>query len=301
MAERRMISIGLVDDDRFLDMSQGAQLLYFHLSLRADDDGFVTPKKVMRLVGSSQKDLDALIHEGFLLSFDSGVVVIAHWRVNNTIRKDRYTPTVYQKELSELTVNNGVYERCTWQPVVTEDSGTEEEHGNQMATNGKPDDNQPETDGSRCDNHNGNQTTTSMATSGKPDDNQWLPQVRLGKGKKELSLSKESSSKKESSHTVPDGCQEFIRPSLNEVIAYFQGNLLSGDPEGFYDHYEAVGWMIGSTPVVDWKAAARKWAVNERKFGYGRSSPKGEAASLQTRPRDYDGSYDGHQMKEVSI
>ena len=103
MAERRMFAKSVIDSDEFLDMPQEAQLLYFHLSMRADDDGFITPKKVMRLIGAREDALKILIAKSFIRPFDSGVIVIKHWAINNLIRKDRYTPTIYQTEKQSLS------------------------------------------------------------------------------------------------------------------------------------------------------------------------------------------------------
>ena len=106
MAERRMFSKTIVDSDAFLDLSLGAQALYFHLSMRADDDGFVNnPKKIQRMTGTTEEDLQDLVEKRFLLRFASGVVVIRHWKVHNYIRKDTYTPTMYQLEKSLLELD----------------------------------------------------------------------------------------------------------------------------------------------------------------------------------------------------
>lgn len=271
MAEKRMISISLVDDDRFLDMTQGAQLLYFHLSMRADDDGFFSPKKTLRTVNAKQSSLDELAENGYVIMFPSGAGCITHWYANNTIKSDRYKESQYpERNQVELRTIDGRKEYVLRNVSAT---GTNlEPQRNQTGTKMEPERNQ-------------------LGTNLEPQD-------RIGKGKKELSLSKESSSKKESSpHGTTAEPEMPEKPSLDEAKAYFRGNLLSGDPEVFYDHYEAVGWKIGNAPVQDWRAAARKWSVKEREFGYGRSSPKGE----ESKPRDYDGSYDGHRMKEVSI
>ena len=105
MAERRMFAKQIIDSDSFLDMPVTARLLYYDLSMRADDDGFInSPKKIMRMIGASQDDLSVLIAKRFIIPFDSGVVVIKHWRIHNYIQKDRYKPTNYQDELSQLTV-----------------------------------------------------------------------------------------------------------------------------------------------------------------------------------------------------
>lgn len=104
MAEKRMFAKSIVLSDAFLDMPMSARCLYFTLSMLADDDGFVgAPKSVMRQCGASQDDLTILLAKRYLLSFDSGVIVIKHWRINNYLRSDRYTATTYVEEKSTLT------------------------------------------------------------------------------------------------------------------------------------------------------------------------------------------------------
>lgn len=109
-----MFAKTIIDSDAFLDMPLSAQALYFHLSMRADDDGFVNnPKKIQRMVGASDDDCKLLILKRFILTFESGVIVIKHWKIHNYIQKDRYKETVYLKEKSELTIdeNNSYTER----------------------------------------------------------------------------------------------------------------------------------------------------------------------------------------------
>jgi hypothetical protein len=111
MAERRMFALKIIDSDAFLDMPDSAQNLYFHLAMRADDDGFISnPKKVMRMIRASEDNLKILLAKRFLLSFDTGIVVIKHWRLHNYIAKDRYTETIYKEEKEKLFVKaNGAY------------------------------------------------------------------------------------------------------------------------------------------------------------------------------------------------
>ena len=115
MAERRMFAKTIIDSDMFLDMPLSTQALYFHLSMRADDDGFINnPKKIQRMVGASDDDLKVLVMKRFILPFDSGVVVIKHWRIHNYIRNDRYKETVYQEEKAQLLLKeNGSYTEMT--------------------------------------------------------------------------------------------------------------------------------------------------------------------------------------------
>ena len=121
MATRRMLSLKIIDTDAFLEMPASSQLLYFHLTMRADDEGFVdSPKRIMRLIGVGDDDLKILIAKRFILTFESGIVVIKHWLIHNTIRMDRFNKTNYQDEKDLLIIKkNSAYT----------------ETGNQMATN----------------------------------------------------------------------------------------------------------------------------------------------------------------------
>ena len=106
-----MFAKTIIDSDAFLDMPMSARLLYYDLGMRADDDGFInSPKKIMRMIGASNDDVNILIARKFVIPFDSGVVVIKHWRINNYLRNDRYTETKYLEEKSNLEVDkNGSY------------------------------------------------------------------------------------------------------------------------------------------------------------------------------------------------
>ena len=114
MAERRMFAKTIIDSDSFTDMPLSTQALYFHLSMRADDDGFINnPKKIQRMVGASDDDLKVLVMKRFIIPFESGIVVIKHWKIHNYIQKDRYKPTVYVEEKAMLvSKDNGSYTEC---------------------------------------------------------------------------------------------------------------------------------------------------------------------------------------------
>ena len=111
MAERRMFAKSIVDSDAFIDMPMSARLLYYDLGMRADDDGFVnSPKKIMRMIGATNDDMNILLMRKFVIAFESGVVVIKHWRIHNYIQSDRYHPTKYAEEKAKLSVkDNGAY------------------------------------------------------------------------------------------------------------------------------------------------------------------------------------------------
>lgn len=107
MAEKRMFSKMIVDSDAFLEMPLSTQALYFHLSMRADDDGFLNnAKKIMRIIGANQNDYDLLVSKAFIIQFPDGICVIKHWRINNYLRRDRYTETQYTEEKAMLNIKD---------------------------------------------------------------------------------------------------------------------------------------------------------------------------------------------------
>jgi hypothetical protein len=133
MAQRRMFSPTIVGSDNFLDMSTATRELYFQLGMYADDDGFISPRKIMRMIGASDDDLRTLIIKNFVIPFESGVIVIRHWKENNQIRWDRYHATTFTSEKAKLFEDDrGVY--------------TLERTGNLLATVRQPDGNQMATE-----------------------------------------------------------------------------------------------------------------------------------------------------------
>lgn len=114
MAEKRMFSQKIIDSDAFIDMPLSTQAVYFHLSMRADDEGFINnPKKILRMIGASEDEIKLLIAKRFILDMESGVVVIKHWFVHNYIRKDRIKPTSHIEEKSRLVIkDNDSYTEC---------------------------------------------------------------------------------------------------------------------------------------------------------------------------------------------
>ena len=115
MAQKRMFSLSVVDTDQFLEMPLSSRLLYYELGMRADDDGFVSNwKKILAFTGLKEDDLKVLIAKQFIIPFESGVIVIRHWRLNNYLQKDRTKPTIYLDELKKLDVDdNNVYNLYT--------------------------------------------------------------------------------------------------------------------------------------------------------------------------------------------
>ena len=183
MAERRMFAKTIIDSDAFLDMSLSTQALYFHLSMRADDDGFVNnPKKIQRMIGSGDDELKMLIAKKFIIPFESGICVIKHWRMHNYIRNDRYKETVYTEEKSRLYVEeNKAYtledRKDTKRIPVVNQKETK------CLPNGIPNVNQ---ENNKNDDTKNVKTPSNIDIStgddvGIPNDNQLDTQVRLGK------------------------------------------------------------------------------------------------------------------------
>ena len=141
MAQKRMFSIKVVDTDKFLEMPSSSQALYFHLGMHGDDDGFVSsPKKIARAVGCNDDDIRLLAAKGFIIPFDSGVIVITDWRINNTLKNDRYQETIYTEEKETLCLDEAGRYMCIPsyiqngtkpepQPNITEPNSTKGNRG----------------------------------------------------------------------------------------------------------------------------------------------------------------------------
>ncbi|WP_407397747.1 hypothetical protein [Treponema sp.] len=223
MAEKRMFAQSVIDSDMFLEMPATSQCLYFHLAMRADDDGFINkPKSIMRMVGAKDDDINVLISKNFIKPFESGVVVVTHWKIHNNVRKDMYKPTVYQHEMQCLTVGkSGIYEYCSASDTIPIHDCTEP-------------------------------VTESIQNSNIDKDR--LDKDRLDKNRIENIEEKEEKKKKTASRFSP--------PSLDEVKAYCVERKNSVDAEHFIDYYSSNGWKVGKNSMKDWKAAVRNWEKN---------------------------------------
>ena len=142
MAERRMFTKKVTDDDNFINLSSSAQALYLHLSMSADDDGFCNQVTIsMFKAHASVQDLQALLELRYIYQFDNGVIVIKHWRMANALRKDRYTPTAFQEELAKLEIkDNGSY---TWLPVGCQMVATGKERKEEISIEKESIENEP--------------------------------------------------------------------------------------------------------------------------------------------------------------
>ena len=235
--------------------------------MNADDDGFVkNPKRIQKMLGANEDDSKLLIAKAFVLPFDSGVIVIKHWRMHNLLRKDRYKATEYTEEKALLYLKeNGAYtfDQTQGKPLLEANNiDTINDLGNQKATNGIP---------------NGNQ----MA-----------PQVSIGK----VSIGKDSIEKKKEykekngpetepcpvvggqTTSSPSTVKRFVKPSVKDIKAYCTEASINIDAQRFFDFYESKGWKVGSSPMKDWKAAVRYWARGTTTTGTTKTNDKNKSS-----------------------
>ena len=227
MAERRMMAKSIIETDMFLDMPTSCQCLYFHLLLRADDDGFISnPKSIVRTLSASADDLKLLIAKQYLIGFESGVVVIKDWKIHNYIRNDRYKASnVPERELLNIRKDKAY--------TLKEDDGVP------MIDYGIPTDNQMDTNG------------IPAVSIGKD---------RLGKdrlGKDRLDIEGEC----EKPHSPKR--KTFTKPTIDEIQDYCIERNNNVDAQHFYDYYASNGWKVGKNSMKDWKAAVRTWERSE--------------------------------------
>lgn len=245
MAERRMISKKIVcNDDRFIEMPLSAQALYFHLLIRADDEGFVgNPKSIIRTINASEDDFKILIAKRYVLAFDSGVIVIKHWKIHNYIQKDRFTETSYVEEKQTLGLDEkGSYVECIQNGYNLD---TQDRLGKYSI--GKEREYKEKESAEALENTQEKEKVTQK-------------EKELLKNKEKENNTKEREIKK-----------FFTKPSVEEVKQYCEERKNNVDYVKFYDFYESKGWMVGKNKMKDWKACVRTW---ERSRGSGSIIPR---------------------------
>lgn len=253
MADKRMFSSKIIDSDAFIEMSPMARLLYFNLSLHADDDGFTnSARREMKIVGAQDSDLNELVDKRFVIRFDSGVVAIKHWRINNTIRSDRYKATTYTDEKSLLTIEpNGAY------TIKSE-----------VNNNGIPSDNHKNIDGI-------------------PSDNQCVPQIRGGEDRIDKDrlgkdrLGEGCACVREESSEIQADCP--APPSQESPVLYFptkegEQPIYQSDIDNLTNYYNgaidvkaeilacAENSRAKPEGVSSWQTAVTKWISRTLRF-----------------------------------
>lgn len=247
MAEKRMFSKTIIDSDAFLDMPLSTQALYFHLSMRADDEGFVNnPKKIQRMIGSSDDDVRILIAKNFIIPFESGIVVIRHWRIHNYIRQDRLTETKCTAERAMLEVDgSGAY--------AFSDRIVEAEK----------------------------ELVSHLPVTCLPSDSHMSVTCQSNDGIDKNSIDKSRLDQNSVGKQPP---KRFTPPTREEVAAYCTERGNKVDPDRFVDFYTSKGWIVGKSPMKDWKAAVRGW---EREAKQKAEKPPNRFA-VKDNANDYD-------------
>ena len=259
MAERRMMAKSIIETDMFLDMPTSCQCLYFHLLLRADDDGFISnPKSIVRTLSASADDLKLLIAKQYLIGFESGVVVIKDWKIHNYIRNDRYkASSVPERELLNIRRDKAY--------TLKEDDGVP------MIDCGIPTDNQMDTNG------------IPTVSIGKDR----LGKDRLGKDRLDIEgeCDKPHSPKRKT----------FTKPTIDEIQDYCIERNNNVNAEHFFDYYESNGWKVGKNSMKDWKAAVRTWERSEYRKPNSKKNSKEDAINVVNNLMNKLGGVDNEQ------
>ena len=233
MAEKRMFAKTIIDSDAFIDMPLSTQALYFHLAMRADDDGFINnPKKIQRMIGASDDDAKVLIMKKFLIPFESGVVVIKHWKIHNYIQRDRYKETVYLQEKAQLAIKENKAYTLSEEPMYPE-----------------------------CI-----QDVSTMEAQIR------LDKIRLDKNSIDIYSVPETDTQPAPVEPEKPKSKRFVKPTVEEVEAYCTSRGNTVNAQRFIDHYESNGWKVGKNPMKDWKAAVRTWESREEVQSSGKHS-----------------------------
>jgi hypothetical protein len=251
-------------------MPSSAQALYFHLAMRADDDGFLgNPKRIRKDIGAAEDDLKLLIAKGYILPFESGVIVITHWRIHNYLRQDRYKPTIHTEEKEQLVLENNVYRQKGFNEVVVNNATLEFENN----------DGQP---------------------SGNQLDTKWIPSLGKERISKEMLNIEEKIRGKNKS-------KQFIPPTLLEIQAYIEEAGITGvNAKHFFDHYNdpAINWHDSKNKAIkNWKLTLRTWDRNNKYVFASGTKSKTDEKILKSKER-YQGDdecYVGPEIDEDSL
>lgn len=260
---KRMFNKAIVQSDAFLDMPLTSQALYFHLSMHADDYGFVSPKYVMRTIGANDDDLKILIAKRYVLTFESGVVVIKHWQINNTIRKDRSHPTTYKREFDTLIFNEfGAYterRKIISTIVDVENATTTNREEKEPATKWQPNGNQMATENRIEQNRIVSKTKVLLVNSNKsstrdPNTTELLKLLIKTLGYSEQTRLTDGRKAKLKARLRLFKPEELLEAAKNlSLDAYMQGDNDGGKKYGNIDY------LLRSDEVVDkWLEAGAK-------------------------------------------
>ena len=276
MARRRMFSLDIADTDKFLDLSISAQALYFHLGLRADDDGFIaSAKKIQRMLGCGEDDLMELEQAGYIIKFDSGIIVIAHWKMHNYLRKDRHQETVHQEEAKKVyEKEDGAYTLENTGIPLGNHWETQERKGKERK--------EKERKGKSscsCETEDDNDDEEEM-DGWEEQEEEWDEEELTEEELEEIRAYNEYTSyvarmfSVKSLDELKKKSEKIFNECLNEVfqtvppdrkILNSYGEAVGIDGEKFHDYYQANGWTIKGSKIYDWNSVARGWMRRDKK------------------------------------
>lgn len=263
MAERRMFSKKIIDSARFIKMPASSQALYFHMGIRADDDGVVEGYNVMRMIGATEDDLKVLVAKGFVTILNEDLVAyINDWKEHNLIRADRKVDSVYKNLLLQIVPEVQLLEPKQRSDVKKKQS---------KEFSGQPMDNQWTTNGQSMD--------SEMSAQDRLDKDN-IGQYNIGKYYIEDVQQAEQSTTK----TQKSKSRKFVKPTIEEIRNYCIERKNNISAQYFYDYYEANGWKVGKNSMKDWKATVRNW---ERRDFYGGRDTNG-GNNIQVNPTNSD-------------
>ena len=249
-----MFSKKIIDSARFLKMPISSQALYFHMGVRADDDGVVEGYNVMKMTGATEDDLKVLVAKGFVTVLNEDLVTyINDWKEHNLIRADRKVDSIYKDLLLQIVPEVQILE-------PKQRSDVKKKQSNQG--DGQPMDVQWITNGQSMDGEMSAQDRLGQDNIGK---------VNIGK------VNNVDVPQTEQSTTQTKKTKKFIKPTVEEIRNYCIERKNNIDAQYFYDYYEANGWKVGKNPMKDWKATIRNW---ERRNFYGGTKQSGSKNTL---------------------
>ena len=281
MAKRRMFTAELIDSDQFTDMSIPAQMLYVNLAVHADDEGFLSSGKRLSAPYGGENTLEEISRAGLIIRFDSGVLVITDWFLQNTIRKDRSSATNHQAERKQLTILDGRYMLCSEE--IWDDS--------QMVTNCQPSDNQVSTNSHPIDDHVATQNRTEQTSPEKTKTEYITPDQNIQEKKSEENITPVQSvecinegngwafgdyletipreqSKPDSAVKKTNIPQQNCYPTFQQVMDFCKKEGLEHiNVLEFWRYFEKKSWYDKENlPVHDWHAMARSWDARNKRL-----------------------------------
>lgn len=277
MANRRMFSKRIINSARFLKMGAGAQNLYFHLCMNADDDGVVEAYSVKRGIGAADDDLENLMGRGFVIMLDpdNEIALITDWHEHNKLRSDRITPSLYRDLVAEIAPNFALLEpkqradRSPKKGTVIDVSAGQSDNG---TSQGQP------TDG---------QLYVHGTSHGQPRDG--LGEVKLSKDKLRQEK-KEEGIYTDASEEVAATSEEkkrkrFTPPSIADIQGYcIEKGYNSVDAEYFWNYYENLDWKIKGQKMKNWRLAVSNWDKRQKSY-----AKKEERPAFMVRDNPDDG------------